>query len=219
MTPVSKASPPCPLCGAEDTTALARVFERDYFECATCGLSFMHPDDRLERDAERERYDLHENDPADGRYRAFLSRLFDPLVARLEPGATGIDYGSGPGPALAAMLEGAGFPTSIYDPFYAPDRGVLKRTYDFVTCTETAEHFFAPGEEFDRIDGLLRPGGWLGVMTTMRSERPFRDWWYVRDPTHVVFYRPRTMEWIAERHAWSMHQRAPNVVLFRKSSA
>ena len=216
---MSIAPPSCPLCAEERTSRLARVFERDYFECPVCGLSFMHPKDRPTLDAELARYETHENDPADGRYRAFLSRLFDPLVERLQPGSVGLDYGSGPGPALAAMLQQAGFPTSIYDPFYAPDESVLERTYDFITCTETAEHFFAPGEEFDRLDALLRPGGWLGVMTTLRNERPFRDWWYVRDPTHVVFYRPRTMEWIARRHRWLMERRAPNVVLFRKATA
>ena len=214
----TNGTPPCPLCGDEQALPLGRVLERDYFECAACGLSFMDPAHRPTRDAELARYETHENDPADGRYRAFLSRLFDPLVERLEPGAAGLDYGSGPGPALAAMLNAAGFPTAIYDPFYAPDRTVLARTYDFVTCTETAEHFFDPGAEFERIDALLRPGGWLGVMTTMRADEPFRDWWYVRDPTHVVFYRPRTMEWIARRHGWTMQRHAQNVVLFRKGS-
>ena len=37
--------------------------------------------------------------------------------------------------------------------------------YDFITCTETAEHFVAPRDDFLRLDGMLARGAWLGVMT------------------------------------------------------
>ena len=74
--------------------------------------------------------------------------------------------------------------------------------------------------EFERLDELLRPGGWLAVMTTMRDDtRDFAGWWYVRDFTHVCFYRPRTMEWIARAHAWQLELPHPNVALFRKAAA
>ena len=190
---------------------------RDYFFCDVCDLAFMDPDQRPARDAEHARYETHQNEVDDPEYRAFLRRLLDPLLEKLPPGAEGLDYGSGPGPALAAMLVEHGFPMAVYDPFYAPDRGALERTYDFITCTETVEHFFEPAVEFDRLDALLRGAGWLGVMTTLRTpERPFEQWWYVRDYTHVCFYSARTMEWIAERRGWALERPAPNVALFGK---
>lgn len=214
------ATAPCPLCGADDALLTARAHGRDYFDCPACGLTFMHPDQRPDPAAERARYETHENDPADAGYRAFLARLLDPLLTRLESGAEGLDYGSGPGPTLSLMLAEAGHPTAIWDPFFAPDSAPLVRTWDFVTCTETAEHFFDPAAQFDRLDTLLRPGGWLGVMTSMRTdETPFEAWWYVRDPTHVCFYRSRTMEWIARRHGWALERPHPNVTLFRKPTA
>lgn len=180
----------------------------------------MHPDQRPDRAAERARYDTHRNEIGDPGYRAFLRRLLDPLLERLTPRAEGLDYGSGPGPALAAMLRADGFPTAVYDPFYAPDARALERTYDFITCTETAEHFFEPAAEFERLDALLRGGGWLGVMTTLRTpERPFEDWWYVRDYTHVCFYSARTMEWIAKRYGWALERPHPNVALFGKADS
>ena len=207
----------CPLCSGGDVVPLAHVHARDYFECETCGLSFMHPAQRPPAGVERARYETHENDPADAGYRAFLGRLFEPLVARLPPGARGLDYGSGPGPTLSIMLAEAGFPTRNYDPFFAPDADALGFVYDFVTCTETAEHFFDPAGEFDRLDALLAPGGWLGVMTTLRTDEPlFAEWWYARDPTHVCFYRAETMEWIARRHGWLLERPHANVALFRK---
>jgi len=210
----------CPLCSSPDTRPLARAYGRDFVDCATCGLAFVDPAQHPAADEERARYQLHRNDPADAGYREFLSRLLDPLLERVPPGAEGLDYGSGPGPTLSRMLTEAGRPTADYDPYFAPGEHALARTYDFVTCTETVEHFFDPAAEFERLDRLLRPGGWLGVMTTLRDDaRAFADWWYVRDPTHVCFYAPRTMEWIARAHAWRVELPRPNVALFRKAAA
>lgn len=179
----------------------------------------MHPSQRPDAAAERARYAEHNNRPDDPGYRAFLGKLAIPLAHRLAPGAQGLDYGSGPGPTLSGMLTEAGFPTRIWDPFFAPDPRVLEDRYDFITCTETAEHFYWPGEEFRRLDALLAPGGWLGLMTGIfHPDQDFATWWYVRDPTHVVFYSPETLEWIARHHGWALVVLGPTAVLFRKGS-
>lgn len=207
----------CPLCEGTALAELARVEDLPYLRCARCRLTFLHPDHRLPPGQERARYEEHENDPADPRYRAFLDRLAGPLAARLAPGMEGLDYGSGPGPTLSRMLEERGFPMEIWDPFFAPDPAPLERRYDFVTCTETAEHFFEPGEELRRLDGLLRRPGWLALMTrVLEDDEGFSEWWYVRDPTHVSFYRPETLEWIALARGWSLERPRTHVALFRK---
>lgn len=207
----------CPLCRGPAVEELARVHGDPYLRCARCALTFLHPGRRPSRAEERARYEEHENDPADARYRAFLDRLAAPLSERLSPGMEGLDYGAGPGPTLSVMLEERGFPMQVWDPFFAPDPRVLEARYDFVTCTETAEHFFEPGEEFRRLDGLLRRPGWLGVMTrVLEDDTAFADWWYVRDPTHVSFYRPETLAWIAEAHGWRLEMPSPSVALFHK---
>jgi SAM-dependent methyltransferase len=213
-------SPACPLCAAMEARPLGTAHGRDYFDCERCGLAFLDPTQRPTLDAARARYDTHRNDPDDDGYRAFLSRLADELAARVPAGAQGLDYGSGPGPALSRMMTEAGRPTVDYDPLYANDAALLERTYDFIACSETAEHFIDPAAEFERLNRMLRPGGLLGVMTTMRDDaRPFLHWWYVRDATHVCFYRPRTMEWIARSHAWTLELPRTNVALFRKHGA
>lgn len=207
----------CPLCGARPLPPLLRAEGRRYLDCPDCGLIWMFPGDRPSAVEERARYETHENHPADPGYRAFLDRLCTPLVRRLSPGAEGLDYGSGPGPTLSVMLQELGFFTRIFDPFFAPDPNALQRDYDFITCTETAEHFFAPGREFRRLDGMLRPGGWIGVMTeVVDDDRAFPNWYYVRDPTHVAFYRRSTLEWIAATFHWSVEFPHRNVALFRK---
>lgn len=176
----------------------------------------MAADDRLDRRRERKRYETHENDPGDPGYRRFLNQLARPLLERLPAGACGLDYGSGPGPTLSVMLAEAGFPTMIYDPFFAPDESVLDRTYDFITCSEVIEHFFQPGEQFIRLDELLRPGGWLAVMTEVLREQRLADWRYARDETHVAFYRESTIAWISRNFGWDFVFVSPNVVMFRK---
>lgn len=207
----------CPLCRARRIAPFAQAHGRRYLECGACRLVFVDPEQRPSPAAEREHYGTHRNDPADPGYRAFLDRLATPLAARLRPGAEGLDYGSGPGPTLSLMLEERGFRMRIHDPFFAPDPAPLRRDYDFVTCTETAEHFHHPGDEFDRLDRLLRPGGWLGLMTSLLDrETDLARWRYARDPTHVSLYRRETMEWIAERYAWTPELPARGVILFHK---
>jgi hypothetical protein len=211
------AEPACPLCRAADARPLGEAGGRRFLRCGVCRLAFMAPEDRPDAAAELAHYGTHQNAPADAGYRRFLARLADPLAARLPPGAEGLDYGCGPGPALARMLEERGFSMRVYDPFFAPDEAALRRTYDFVTCTETAEHFFHPAKEWARLDALLRAGGWLGVMTEQLEEgRELAGWRYARDPTHVSLYAPETMRWIAEAFGWEMEVPARNVVLFRK---
>lgn len=205
----------CTLCHAPAAPYL-EVWGRLTLRCERCRLTFVDPAERLAPEAERARYATHDNDPADPGYRRFLNRLAEPLVTRLSPGAEGLDYGSGPGPTLSVMLGEQGFPTANWDPFFAPDSTVLERRWDFVTCTETAEHFFEPAAEFHRLHDLLRPGGILAVMTQpLLDDTDFGTWWYARDPTHVSFYHEETFAWIAERWGWTLERPASSVAFFR----
>ncbi len=190
---------------------------RDFVNCQACDLVSVPRRFHVGAEAERRRYLEHNNDPDDPDYRAFLDRLWSQMKPRLEPGAKGLDYGAGPGPALAAMMTEDGFAVSVYDKHFHPDRGVLGDTYDFIVCTETAEHFDDPARDFRQMGGLLRPGGWLGVMTAMLDDwADFPEWYYHRDPTHIAFYSKVTMQWIANTHGWQTSFPKDNVTLFRK---
>ena len=214
----------CPLCGYAGVehlfTSRNRSGCRRFEHCPACDIVFVPRRYHLDSDAQRRRYLEHNNDPLDADYRRFLSRLLDPLRPHLSQGTSGLDYGAGPGPALAAMLREEGFDVRLYDPFFHPDRSALDESYDFITCSETAEHFTHPLREFQALDRVLRPSGWLGVMTGMLdSWSDFPDWYYHRDPTHVCFYSRDTMEWIADRFHWRARFPSPNVVLFEKHQA
>lgn len=210
---------PCPVCDDPYPDPFLSVDERDYWRCQRCLATFLAPAQWPSAITAAIQYGLHCNDPADPGYRAFLGRLADPLLARLPPAQQGLDYGCGPGPALAALLVEAGHHVALYDPLYRPDEAVLERRYAFITCTEVVEHFHHPGAEFARLHDLLLPGAWLGVMTRLQTDdRRFANWHYRRDPTHVVFYRAATLEFIARRFGWTSEILAPDVVLFRRQA-
>ena len=174
----------------------------------------------MDRAAERARYDQHRNAPDDPRYRRFLARLADPMIARLSRGAVGLDFGSGPGPTLDGMLADAGLRVHRYDPFYAPDPAVWSLRYDFITASEVVEHLRDPRGELDRLFSVLAPGGLLGVMTRWVGDRErFLRSRYIRDPTHVCFYDPETCRWIARGWRTALELPGPDVALFRTTPA
>ncbi len=213
-------APACPLCGADKPTAYHRDRLRSYWRCQDCTLVFVPPAARVNAAAEKARYDQHRNDPADPRYRQFLSRLTDPLVARVPRGAVGLDFGSGPGPALGPMLAEAGLIVHTYDVFYAPDQTVWSRRYDFITATEVIEHLYHPLTELDRLFSALVPGGYLAIMTRWVGDHgTFACSRYIRDPTHVCFYNAATCRWIARRWRASLELPRTDVALFRTGAA
>lgn len=207
----------CPVCRSPSTSRFADVDGRGYFRCAVCEATFLEPSQRPSRDEEFAHYGHHENAVDDPGYREFLSKFARPFLERLPEGATGLDYGCGPGPALAAMMREAGHSVALYDPFFHADPAVLARCYDFITCTETAEHFHDPHGEFQRLDGMLKPGGTLGVMTCFQTDdERFARWHYRADPTHVVFYRAESFSVIAGQRGWDCEIPVKDVAIMRK---
>jgi SAM-dependent methyltransferase len=210
----------CPLC-RRDAVAFCADRRRAFYRCGHCELIFADPASHLGHGEEKAVYDLHCNDPADTRYRAFLARLAEPLRARLTPGMEGLDYGCGPGPTLGLMLREAGMWVQDYDPLYRPDAALLERQYDFVTCTEVVEHFREPGVEWPRLARLVRPGGWLGIMTWLAESadaQAFQRWGYKGDPTHVAFYSPATLDWLGRALGFEVWRLDERVILMRRAA-
>jgi len=208
----------CPVCEQVSIHLFLEVDARSYWRCPACQATFLHPGQLPDNATERARYQLHHNDPDDLRYRNFLQKLTTPLLARLVPASRGLDYGCGPGPALAGMMTEAGHTMALFDPCFQPDQSVLQETYDFVTCTEVVEHFHRPAAEFVKLMRLIHPGGWLAVMTSFQTDdAAFTNWYYRRDPTHVAFYREATFHYLANQHDCHCEIPAPNIALLQRS--
>lgn len=215
----------CPLCSHEDNAIVHTRIDpqhgrRDYHRCSRCCLIFLPPEQLLSPENERRRYDLHQNHPEDQGYVRFLNQLVEPLVAMLPAGAAGLDYGCGPGPTVSVLLRLRGFDTAVFDPVYFPNTILLEQSYDFVTCTETVEHFYHPRREWQRFKQLVKPGGLLGIMTGMyRDIEAFKDWWYPSEPTHVNFYHSDTWTWISAEWGWEYQLLTDRVIVLRNGRA
>ena len=207
----------CPLCHHEETQAYFEDKVRSYLQCPQCQLVFVAPEQRLSSEREKAFYDLHENDPADAGYRRFLSRVCDPMIECLAPQSYGLDFGCGPGPTLSLMLEEAGHQVALYDIFFHPDKDVLNVTYDFMTATEVIEHLHDPHTVWQQWLNLVKPGGWIGLMTKMvKNVEAFAGWHYKSDLTHVVFFSRETFQFLAERDKLELEFIGNDVILLRK---
>lgn len=207
----------CSVCEAPETHIFINVNGREYLRCQYCKATMLNPAQWLSAEAEYRQYQGHENNSTDSRYRKFLSKVATPLLKKLTPEKTGLDYGCGPVPVLAQILSEAGHSVCCFDPFFFSDKHLLDQTYDFITCTETMEHFHFPAKEFASFGRILRPGGWLAVMTCFQTDDArFSSWHYRRDPTHVVFYREKTLRYIAENLGWSCEIPEKDVALMQK---
>ena len=207
----------CPVCLQPEPRAFVQLKQQLYWRCEGCQATLLDPACYLGPEQERAYYALHENHPNDPGYRHFLSRLATPLLAALPPESRGLDYGCGPGSALAAMLQEAGHQVTLYDPFFHPNPQALTDGYDFITCSEVVEHFHHPAEQFARLDALLKPGGILAIMTCFQTDdERFANWHYRRDPTHVVFYREETFHHLAQQFGWRCEVPCKDVVLMFK---
>lgn len=211
--------PLCPLCSNSETAHYYADAFREYLLCPVCDLVFAHPASLLSREAEFQRYQLHQNDLEDPGYRKFLHKMSAPMLKRIPAHSAGLDFGSGPGPLLKLMFEEQGHSMSLYDPFYAPEQGVLGDSYDFITSTEVVEHLYTPLEELDRLWACLKPEGYLGIMTSLRfPDLDFRSWHYIKDETHVIFFAPKTMGWLASRWGAQLEVIGHSVIIFQKGS-
>ncbi len=188
----------CTLC-EEEACFVHRFREKNYYRCKSCQAYLMDPAMHLSPVFEKMRYDEHNNDVDDPGYRNFVRPLVDKVKSVCSTDSTGLDFGAGPGPVAARMLQAEGYKIELYDLYYWPDHNLLKRKYDFIILSEVMEHFRNPRQEFALLRSLLRPGGSLFCMTEiLKDDTDFIKWHYKNDPTHTFFYHSVSLEWIRE---------------------
>ncbi len=178
----------------------AQIFRK----CLSCGFIFLDPEHHLQPEAEKIRYDLHQNNPLDQGYQNFLMPVVQAVLDQQLPLELGLDFGCGPASFIAHMLEPKGFKVACYDPYFHPDQKLLETQYDFITCTEVVEHFSHPRREFEKLHGLLKKKGKLYIKTSLTDAvTDFKNWHYQRDPTHVSFYNKSSLEYIKLKFGYS----------------
>jgi hypothetical protein len=191
----------CPLCESNSSSVYYESPQsKTYYHCNGCDLRFLHPDHRLNAEDEKVRYQSHNNSESNPHFDDYLNFL-NPIINLIQQNhfqsSIGLDFGSGPNPVLANRLRTLGYRMNTYDPYFSTDRSVLNQKYQFITCTEVAEHFYHPRYEFETLKTLLNSGGCIAIMTHLYTPKiDFKNWYYLRDQTHVVFYSEKTFNWI-----------------------
>jgi hypothetical protein len=186
----------CILCSS-DVRTFKMVDTKVYWDCPTCGLIFLDDKFLLNNQEEKKHYLAHNNDVNDIRYQKFVSPAVDYILQHFNTQSSGLDYGAGPGPVIASELTKKKYQVSLYDPYFWNNSSLLHKSYDFIVASEVIEHFYAPHAEFKKLFSLMNPISDLIIMTEIYSDNiDFSKWYYRIDPTHVVFYREQTFEWI-----------------------
>ena len=192
----------CPLC-ANTAEFFTTGENREYQLCDLCGLIFVPPRFHVSIESERKRYQEHENSLENIGYVAMFMEKISLIKKYCPKINTALDFGCGYEPVLKILLEREGLKTEIYDSIFFPDYPKNKN-FDLVISTETFEHLKNPFQDINWVTNYLAPSGFLAVMTRFYplengkpSEEKFSEWYYKRDPTHIVFYSSKSFHWIA----------------------
>ncbi len=192
----------CKLCKGNTKTVIHEKFGTFHW-CRDCDFIFKDKSDHISEEKELEIYNSHQNSIDDPRYVAYFKRFIEAaIISTGKEFKEGFDFGSGPSPVLATILErDYGIDMDIYDLNYAPNKTYLDKKYDLVTCTEVIEHLENPQEYFDLLASLMKDDGLLAMMTLFHpeSEADFLNWHYIRDRTHISLFTPRTFAYMAEK--------------------
>ena len=197
----------CGLCQKSELKLFHRDERRhwDYYVCQNCDFLFRDPKTYLDASQEEVRYSTHNNSIESPGYVKFLSPTVETLMPHLKPTDQGLDFGSGPGPILDILFARQNIKISNYDPYFDNHPELLNKQYDFVTCTEVFEHFYTPFKEMNKINEILKPKGFLILMTEMRRDlEHFKGWGYRTDNTHVCFLNEKSLQWLSENWGYKI---------------
>lgn len=212
----------CLLCGEKTTPFKIAGSTILYHTCSHCMLRYKDPSCYQTLEAQKSRYDLHTNDAEDEGYRAYFQRFLDFVLPHIKSVERALDFGCGRSRLLADMLGEAGILCDAYDPIYHPDTSYRNKMYDLVVSTEVFEHLHRPKESFEALVGVLKEGGYLAIQTQFYPTdlQAFATWYYHKDPTHILFYRPETFERLAALYGCNyLADNGKNMVILRKEES
>lgn len=195
----------CPLCLTSNPSLFCHVQSRDFYRCELCDFVHVPAPYWLPEEDEKARYLNHKNERTNNGYVDYLLVLVAKVEMYAVPKAMGLDFGCGHTPVLGELLRERGYSCIDYDPFFYPESelSLFKDSFDFIVICEAAEHFKEPLLEWHKIADLLKSSGTVAVSTkTVQNHsvaNEFKDWWYLRDSTHISFYSQRSVEFLAKR--------------------
>lgn len=190
----------CILCGSPKTFEWYQDKLQTYFLCHGCTFVFVPRNQMLSAFEEKKRYDTHENNDDDPRYREYLTKIRNSVTPFLTKESLGLDFGCGASHLLARIFSEENFVVDSYDLYYHPEEKIWDKTYDFIVLSEVIEHLSWPVATMEKLAKLLKPGGQIFIKTMFlpEKENAFAGWFYKNDPTHVQFFNFKSMEKLAQ---------------------
>ena len=190
----------CHICMKPTATFVHEKTNMTYYHCLECEYIFKSPECYQDLTSQKERYNLHENNEDDVGYIAYFQRFLDFTLPLVGKPRNGLDFGCGRTSLLAKLLQEKGIDCDYYDPIYHPDTLSDNKKYELIVSTEVFEHLHSPKKIFDSLLNRLENGGYLAIQTQFHPNdvEKFKKWYYHQDPTHIVFFRAKTFEVLAQ---------------------
>ena len=191
----------CKICDCDTKSLNDPELQKQFHRCPNCQCIMLDPHYYLSAEKENSLYNNHQNSLENAGYVKMFEDFLDYFWNDLTCKEKALDFGSGPTPVLAELLRRRGVSVDCYDKFYQPIECFKNQTYDFMTSTEVFEHLEDPVATLSLLSQHLKPKGIIALMTLFHTndEAFFLKWWYRRDPTHITFYTPHTLEVLAQK--------------------
>jgi hypothetical protein len=106
-----------------------------------------------------------------------------------------LDYGCGKVHALSDILNSNNRMCDYYDLYYY--NSLENKIYDNIILIEVLEHIYEPLNELVKIKNMLSKNGRIIVMTGF-VPNDLSNWWYLRDSTHVSFFKESSIKKLAD---------------------
>ncbi|WP_041962723.1 class I SAM-dependent methyltransferase [Sulfurospirillum cavolei] len=196
----------CKICNFETVLWKDPQYAHDYYTCPHCEGIFLDARFYPSSETEQNVYANHHNSLENEGYVRMFENFIDFFWDTLHVKESLLDFGSGPTPVLSELLHRRNVRVDCYDKWYQPQKIYTDRIYDGITSTEVFEHLDDPIAILNELTVHVHQGGIVALMTLFhpKMQADFFQWWYRRDPTHITFYTPKTIEIMAKRCGFEM---------------
>ena len=219
----------CPACGDTENLLMQDFDPFRVVRCRRCGCGYLSP--RLTKKAAMTLYTAQYYKNVSGSGQGYLdyekdSSLIESTAARrfklIRPHLQSFDRALDVGCAMGYGLDAlAGHFAELYGLDLVPEaiesinkRGYAghcgeifscpwpEKSFDLITCFDSFEHIYEPGEFLRKIAELLRPGGIAAFATpdldSLLRKLSARGWVSYKIPEHVAFYTRPAMTRLLE---------------------
>jgi SAM-dependent methyltransferase len=186
--------------------------------CRSCGLVYTSPRPAPAQLAHGYTEAVDDDYAQEDASRSINAHMALHTIKRFARSGRLLDVGCATGYFLNAArldFETCGIEPSRWAAEYARDRlgldvrqGLLDdasfppASFDVVTLNDVIEHLVDPAATLARLNGLLRPGGLLYLVTPnieSASARILRGYWWGLRPAHLYYFSPRTLTAMLEK--------------------